>query len=94
MSKMKTITINGNKYIVSDPDAAAIDDSVLSLEKTWSSKKISEMLAGQPSSGGGGGEPGKGLPVVSSADAGKFLRVSADGVWEAQTVINGEEVAW
>lgn len=31
---------------------------------------------------------------VTVADAGKFLRVSADGVWEAQTVINGEEVAW
>lgn len=33
-------------------------------------------------------------PAVTVADAGKFLRVSADGVWEAQTVTNAEEVAY
>ena len=35
-----------------------------------------------------------GLPTVSDTDAGKFLRVSADGVWEAQTVTNAEEVVF
>lgn len=32
--------------------------------------------------------------AVTAADAGKFLRVSADGVWEAQTVVNAEEVSF
>ena len=34
------------------------------------------------------------LPPVTSSDKGKFLRVSADGAWEAQTVLNAEEVAF
>ena len=42
----------------------------------------------------GTGGTGKGLPTVSATDAGKFLRVSAAGVWEAQAVTNAEEVAY
>ena len=39
-------------------------------------------------------EPGGGLPVVSASDAGKVLRVSSNGIWEAQSLINAEEVAF
>lgn len=35
-----------------------------------------------------------GLPKVANEDTGKFLRVSDAGVWEAQTVENGNEVAY
>lgn len=36
----------------------------------------------------------RGTPVVSSADAGKFLRVSSDGKWVAESISNAEEVAY
>ena len=34
------------------------------------------------------------IPTVTSSDNGKFLRVSAEGKWVAQTVLNAEEVAF
>ena len=34
------------------------------------------------------------LPVVTASDSGKFLRVSAEGKWVAQIVLNAEEVAF
>ena len=35
-----------------------------------------------------GGSAGGALPVVTAADAGKFLRVSSSGSWAAETVAN------
>ena len=43
MAKMKTLTINGKSYAVTDPDAARIDDAVVG-ENTWSSRKITDVL--------------------------------------------------
>ena len=34
------------------------------------------------------------IPTVTKADAGKFLRVNADGKWAAETIRNAEEVAY
>lgn len=34
------------------------------------------------------------LPTVSTSDAGKFLRVSADGLWVAETIPNAEEASF
>lgn len=39
-------------------------------------------------------EAGSSLPEVTSSDAGKFLRVSADGVWVAATIPNAEEASF
>ena len=58
MAEMKTLTIIDNThtsktYTVTDPDAANIDDTIPSSDKTWSSKKISEEIS---DSGGGTAE--------------------------------------
>ena len=37
-------------------------------------------------------EEGGGVPSVTTADSGKFLRVSAEGVWVAETVPSAEGV--
>ena len=34
------------------------------------------------------------MPTVTSVDAGKFLRVSADGLWVAETITNAEEASF
>ena len=34
------------------------------------------------------------LPAVTATDNGKFLRVSTEGKWVAQTILNAEEVAF
>ena len=34
------------------------------------------------------------LPTVTDADAGKFLRVSADGKWVAESIANAEEASF
>ena len=35
-----------------------------------------------------------GIPAITVADAGKFLRVSSDGKWVAESISNAEEVAY
>ena len=35
-----------------------------------------------------------GIPVVTTADAGKFVRVSSEGKWIVETIPNAEEVAF
>lgn len=40
------------------------------------------------------GDTHGGLPSVSVTDSGKILRVSSNGIWEAQSLINAEEVAF
>ena len=43
MSKMQSLTINGNEYTVADPDAATINDPVVG-QTAWSSKNIVDRL--------------------------------------------------
>ena len=43
MSKMQSLTINGNEYTVADPDAATINDPVVG-QAAWSSKNIVDRL--------------------------------------------------
>ena len=74
--------------------------STLKIHKLTQAQYDRELAAGRidpnaiyltPDSGGSAGSA---LPSVTSSDKGKFLRVSADGAWEAQTVLNAEEVAF
>lgn len=50
---------------------------------------LSAIIASKVS-GGGSGSSGGGLPSVSVDDAGKFLRVSSDGVWTAEKINSAE----
>ena len=50
---------------------------------------VADVIAAIP--GGGGGGSGSGLPEVTAADNGKFLRV-VEGAWAAAIVPNGEEM--
>lgn len=43
MAQMKTLTVNGNTYTVTDPNAARIDDTQVG-QQTWSSKHIVDRL--------------------------------------------------
>lgn len=35
-----------------------------------------------------------GIPAVTAADAGKFMRVSSNGEWVVETMLNAEEVSF
>ena len=50
---------------------------------------VADVIAAIPGGGGSGG--GSGLPQVTAADNGKFLRV-VEGAWAAAVVPNGEEM--
>ena len=51
---------------------------------------VADVIAAIPG-GGGGSDGGSGLPEVTAADNGKFLRV-VEGAWAAAIVPNGEEM--
>lgn len=51
---------------------------------------VADVIAAIPGGGGGSGG-GSGLPEVTAADNGKFLRV-VEGAWAAAVVPNGEEM--
>ena len=42
--EMKTLTVNGQTYTVADPDAAHIDDTSVSPDKTWSAEKLQGLM--------------------------------------------------
>lgn len=67
MAEMKKLTVNGQTYTVRDPEAARIDDTAVSENTAWSSKKISDEIG----KGGGG---------VGIDGATFYPSVSADGV--------------
>lgn len=50
--------------------------------------EINETLKGG-SAGVSGGAGVSALPEITAADAGKYLRVSADGKWELATIASG-----
>ena len=64
MSEMKTLTINGKKYTVTDPDAATIKDTTVGSD-TWSSKNIVDRLCPAFTESGAVAvcEPVKGYPL-------------------------------
>lgn len=63
---------------------ASIDDTAPSAHTTYSGQKI-ESIATQLKE-----EIDDLLPDVASADAGKFLRVSSDGAWVAESIASAE----
>ena len=77
MSEMKTLTINGKKYTVTDPDAAMIDDPAVG-QNAWSSKNIIDRLCPAFSESGAvvSCEPVEGCPltVTTQPDATKIIR--------------------
>lgn len=56
--------------------------------ETDKAEMVADVIAAIPGGGGGGGS---GLPQVTAADNGKFLRV-VEGAWAAAVVPNGEEM--
>ena len=70
MKEMKTLTINGVTYTVTDPDAASIDDSKVGAD-AWSSKNIVDKLCPAFTESGAivTCEPVAGYPLTVTADA-------------------------
>ena len=58
--------------------------------ETDKAEMVADVIAAIPGGGGGSGG-GSGLPEVTAADNGKFLRV-VGGAWAAAVVPNGEEM--
>ena len=44
MKPIKTLTVGGETYQITDPEAAKIDDNAVAPDQTWSSKKIAHEL--------------------------------------------------
>ena len=44
MKKLKTLTVNGERYQITDPEAARIDDTAVADGSTWSSSKLAGTL--------------------------------------------------
>ena len=44
MNKIHTITVDGRSFQVSDPEAAHVNDGVISFENTWSAKQIVDAI--------------------------------------------------
>lgn len=75
-------------------DAKFLPDDLKSLayKDVISESDLDESLIEKINSAGDGSSSA--LPTVTTTDAGKFLRVSADGVWVAESIQNAEEASF
>ena len=78
---LAALDANGDLTDSGLPSEGLIDDTLTKSGRAADAKAVGEAL-------------GKALPTVTAADAGKFLRVSAAGVWMAETIVHAEEVTF
>ena len=95
MEKIDTIELTPGPQGPRGPQGAPGQDGHTPVKGTdyWTetdkAEIVADVIAAIPGGGGSGG--GSGLPQVTAADNGKFLRV-VEGVWAAAIVPNGEEM--
>lgn len=79
MKEMKTLTLNGEQYKITDGDAARIDDTAAAESTTWSGQKISDALDNL-----GAGVLGKVTPMID----GKIddTAIAENKTWSSQYI--------
>lgn len=105
-NKAKAAATSAESAAESASKASELADSVETAETnavtaannaSWSANKAEASAAAAAESAAAAAESAKqaeGLPTVTTDDAGKFLRVSSGGTWEAESVTAAEGVSF
>lgn len=80
MARIKFYNAESGAWEYADA-GTGIDDTQSSATTTYSSQKIEALVSGV-------------MPAVTALDAGKFLRVSAEGAWIVEAIPNAEEASF
>ena len=87
MKRIKTLTVGGETYRITDPEAARIDDTAVQEETAWSGKHTVDMLAPAFLESGSivACQPVAGYPLTVQAQEGATVTRCGKNLWDLKS---------
>ena len=91
MKRIKTLTVGGETYRITDPEAARIDDTAMQEETVWSGKHTVDMLAPAFLESGSivACQPVAGYPLTVQAQEGSTVTRCGKNLWDLKPDTSG-----
>ena len=90
MKEMKTLTVGGETYRITDPEAARICDEAIQEETVWTGKHTVDMLAPAFSESGSivACQPVAGYPLTVTAQEGATITRHGKNLWDLKSGVS------